>query len=385
MVPDKIKIIHVIEQLERGGTEMVLKNLLTFMDNDRYELYVISFSKESAIRLPDNVKLFLLSKPPFEIKNKRVYLRISKTLELRRLIQSISPDIIHSHLNNHKIFSLLLSTLGLKLKYITTIHTCCSHYQKKSFSINWFIESLTIKALKIQITTVSSEISEYIHLRKLSCKINFIANGIDTDTFSRKDPHANTYLKKELCIGDNDIVVIHTGRFNRVKDHESIVRAMKIIIAENKNVKLLLIGKRGGEYEYIKHLIIELGLQNYIKCLGEIDNIIDILSIADLGVFPSLSEGLSLALIEMMSMQLPVVVTDIQAFRYIYKNVEGVEFIPVRSPDKLAQGVLRLINNKQEALVFGYNSRQKIVSDFSIYKQVDSYSKLYNNMVYHEK
>lgn len=109
---------------------------------------------------------------------------------------------------------------------------------------------------------------------------------------------------------DGKIVLLTVARFSKQKDHASLIRAMPAVLAAYPSAILLLVGK-GEEVEAAGSLVEDLALGPYVRFLGHRSDIADLMASADLFVLPSRFEGLPLAVLEAMSLRLPIVATRI--------------------------------------------------------------------------
>src|SRR5699024_7176133 len=107
----------------------------------------------------------------------------------------------------------------------------------------------------------------------------------------------------------DDILLFSIGELNNNKNHEIILKA--IAKAENKNIHYAIAGQ-GLLKLGLHELAIALNISSQIHFLGYRKDIPELLSAADIFVFPSLREGLSVSLMEAMASGLPVIASDIR-------------------------------------------------------------------------
>ena len=139
-------------------------------------------------------------------------------------------------------------------------------------------------------------------------KVKIIPNAIDTGIF-RYSPNKRKIVRNELGISDDVLIIGHVGRFSIPKNHEFLIHIFKMYHDVNRNSRLLLVGD--GE---LRNKIIErmkqLKLTNEVIMIGEHTDIADYYQAMDIFVFPSLWEGLGIAVIEAQSSGLPCIVSD---------------------------------------------------------------------------
>lgn len=193
-----------------------------------------------------------------------------------------------------------------------------------------------------------------------------IPNGIDTDVFRKVE----TDLTKSL--GLNGVMVItFVGRLIYAKGIQDLISAFPMIKETVPNVKLLIVGD--GPYRcQLEELTAGTGCDKDIKFLGQKtqDQIIEILSVTDIFVNPSYSEGLPTSVLEAAAIGVPIVATDVGGTREIIENGETGLLIKEREPGQIAEAVSLLAGNKQAAPEnlagkLGEAARLEIVNNYS--------------------
>ena len=381
---EKIRVLHIITSFNRAGAESVVINICNGLDKDLFKQSILTLKDEITAEKKLNNKTIAISSiggVPIEIKNNLPRIRLSYLRTLIIKIKEIKPDIIHYHLIEG-VPALILPYIKNKVsaKHIVTIHTKTNHYNgiKLNDKFNKAVERFSLLKSKATTIAVSYDMLEFLQRNLRMKDINCIRNGIDTGYYSCNG--CEKIKKEEIGAKENDLLIIHIGRLNKIKNQEVILRAMQIVSSVLSNVKLMLVGQRGGDENYYRALVKSLSIEDKVLFLGEYDDIRPLAAIADLGVFPSRREGLSLALLEMMSMQLPVIVSDIHEFREVYEGITEPLFVPVDNYQALAEKILVLLGNVNYRKELGIQMRKQVEEKFNSAKQVESYSKIYNKL-----
>jgi predicted dehydrogenase/glycosyltransferase involved in cell wall biosynthesis/threonine dehydrogenase-like Zn-dependent dehydrogenase len=136
-------------------------------------------------------------------------------------------------------------------------------------------------------------------------RLSVVRNGI----FAAQPCGSPLALKQEMGLADR-IVLLTVARFAKQKDHANLIRALPDVLAVYPSVILLLVGS-GGEQKNVEALVAELHLGEHVRFLGYRSDVADLMSLADIFVLPSLFEGLPLAVLEAMSLGIPIVATRI--------------------------------------------------------------------------
>ncbi|MBN1278840.1 MAG: N-acetyl-alpha-D-glucosaminyl L-malate synthase BshA [Chlorobiaceae bacterium] len=169
------------------------------------------------------------------------------------------------------------------------------------------------------VTAVSSYLRDET-LRMFSPKkeITVIPNFVDTTIFSRSP---DSSLRGILGLGSGK-VVIHISNFRPVKCIGDIVQVFHAI-ASATDATMLFVGD-GPERSGAETSVRELGIADRVRFLGKIDDIVPLLSLADLMLMPSNVESFGLAALEAMACGVPVIATDAGGFpEFIEHGVHG--------------------------------------------------------------
>ena len=223
------------------------------------------------------------------------------------------------------------------------------------------------------IITVSEEIKKTLYKKgiiKRSNPIYVISNGVNIDFFH----------KTENSDKPEGLVAVYISRIEKIKGHEVLIRAW----AQLKDIshkKLIIAGPDGLNGKMLK-LAQDLDCADSIKFVGAISDPRQLLQNVNLGIFPSLKEGLPLALLEKMSMSLPVIVSDIPELTSIISDEKNGFIFKSGDSSDLAEKIRKLYKNPALALNVGKKARASVVSHYnfsdSLKKLEAVYSKLLN-------
>lgn len=131
------------------------------------------------------------------------------------------------------------------------------------------------------------------------------------------------------------------GELSVRKNHEVAIRAFAEI--EEPGARYLIVGL-GELEEKLKKLVLKLGLQNRFFFLGYRSDVKEILQVADAFVFPSLQEGLPVALMEAMTVGLPVVCSRIRGNTDLIEDGRGGYLYDCHDVSGFANGMRRIMN-----------------------------------------
>lgn len=277
--------------------------------------------------------------------------------QLRHLLNTVDFDIIHCHTPVGSVLGRLACYHSKNRKSARVLYTAHGfHFYKGAPLLNWLIYYPIEKYLAkltdclITINEEDFQISTKFRLRNNGIIYNIQGVGIDIQAIDQTEVNI-AEMRKELSLNMNDIVLITIGELNKNKNQEMILKAMQT--AHNDRFKLLICGK-GKNEQKLKKLIIDLKLQNQVFMLGYRTDIIKLLKISDIFVFPSLREGLSVAALQAIACNKICFLSDIRGNRDLQSYSPHTFLFPVNDFYALSKLLLHyeLIQVKPRMLSF---------------------------------
>lgn len=270
--------------------------------------------------------------------------------QIKKIVQDNHYEIVHCHTPIAAVCTRLacrkVRKWGTQVFY--TAHGF--HFYQGAPLKNWLlyypVEWLCAHWTDVLIT-INKEDYVLAQKKMKAGKVEYVPGvGIDLKKFGTKQTDVSE-KRKEFGIGQDAILLLSVGELSKRKNHELVIRTIKEM--NNPSIKYYICGT-GQLSGYFENLIKELSLEEQVFLLGYKSNIIDFLRIADLFVFPSLQEGLPVALMEAMASGLPCVASDIRGNRDLIKhNVNGFLFdLNSRNVRReLADYIIKIIEDKE--------------------------------------
>ncbi|MEM5875236.1 MAG: glycosyltransferase family 4 protein [Candidatus Aenigmatarchaeota archaeon] len=254
------------------------------------------------------------------------------------------------------------------------------------------IKEIEREAAKVadKIITVSYSMKDFlINVGYPKEKINVVYNGIDTEKYNPKNVNWSLVenLKKKYNI-NNEKVVFFIGRLTWIKGIFNLIKAIPIVIEKHKDVKFIILGK-GENYLDLIHLAQSLNISKYLEIRSEWvseEERIAHYALADVCVFPSISEPFGIVSIEAMAMERPVIVgaRGVSGLREQVipdgENKCGLH-INGEDPNDIAWGINVVLDNIEEAKKWGKNGRKRVIENFTIEKTAKETLKIYESLL----
>lgn len=196
--------------------------------------------------------------------------------------------------------------------------------------------------------------------------------GVDLKAFIQAVPRAS--LKEELGIGNNDVIVTCVGEFTPGKNHAFLLEAWKKLTAENKFIRLLLIGK--GEMQDKLKTKIEKEQIPQVHLLGFCHNVPDLLQISDIFTLVSKREGLPKSIMEAMAAGKPVVATNVRGSWDLVEHGRTGLLVKPGDVDGLVSALKKLIVNPGLRSDMGMEGQKKI-QEYSLEKILAEMAAIY--------
>jgi N-acetyl-alpha-D-glucosaminyl L-malate synthase BshA len=205
-------------------------------------------------------------------------------------------------------------------------------------------------------------------------EIEVIPNFVDTSFFRRLEGDE----PRELLGLGTEKVIIHISNFRPVKRIRDVLEVFERI-AQHVPATLLLVGD-GPERSESETWVRDNGLTDKVRFLGKLDDIVPLLSIADLMLMPSNVESFGLAALEAMACGVPVVATDAGGFpEFIQPGKNGYLF-PVGDVDGMSRGAIAIIEDEAVWSKFSQSAVDR-ARQFETALLVEKYESFYQSLI----
>jgi 1,2-diacylglycerol 3-alpha-glucosyltransferase len=351
-LPRPSGVAHAVEnlriELERLGHDIyVFAPKYTKRDKENEKLF-----RYKSIRLSKNFKAFH-SNIPFP-----------HSLKIKKRINSLKLDIIHSHHPYILGKTALKYSQELNLPIVFTSHTLYNEYFSNimgglgSFISSLTFESITKYANKCNILTVPTQGIKKTYLEAGVIKdVRVVPSGIDIDKFQET---SGAKIREKYNIKKNEYLLMTVGRLTYEKNISFLIEAFQKISKSNQKVKLLIIGE-GLDRRSLMSLAQSLNIQQKVIFAKRISykKLPAFYAAADLFVYASNVDTQGLALCEAMAASLPIISTN-QAHgpKSLVKN-NKIGYLINPDTDVFARKVLQLINDSNLRQRFSHNAKEE--------------------------
>jgi glycosyltransferase involved in cell wall biosynthesis len=260
---------------------------------------------------------------------------------------------------------------------VSTVHNSLFDYEISPFRRWLYVlaERLT-SPLADRVLAVSSAIAhDLIHRYGIRAeKVVTIRNGIDADAFIPTRPPA--LVLKDLNLGNEDRRIGLAARMTPQKGHLVLLQALRLMSQRFSNLRCLLIGD-GPLRPSLERYAGELGVAGQCVFTGIRSDIADLLSVVEVVVLPSHSEGLPFVLLEAMALAKPVVATRVGGNPEVVEDGKTGLLVPPGDPKALAEAIAFLLDHPDDAACMGKRGRERVVGRFGLDRMIKALEQLY--------
>ena len=364
----KPHIMHVTYDMNIGGTEQVVRNLINGT-RDEYRLSLLCIDgnlgpwgeelRESGIDC--------------HIVARGAGFDFGVIAEIRDLIKREKVALLHCHQYTPYCYGWFASRLlGIPVVFTEHGRFYPDIRKAKRCAVNPFLQMGTAAITSISAATKEALVDYENFSRD---KIEVIYNGIRDVAEPGDDTSSGA---------ENSAVVAETitfgtvSRFDPIKNQAMMLEAFAKVYETCPEVRLVLIGD-GEERAALENIVARRGLRDVVEFTGWQVNPIDTIKTFDVFLLSSLSEGTSMVLLEAMACGIPAVVTDAGGNSEIVENEHTGFVTPNKDAPAFAEAMQKLARSASIREQFSVNARARYESQFTIAAMSEAYSTLYQN------
>ncbi len=348
-------VVHISLGTHVGGMEKLLVEFARFADRSRYELTFVSLQPRG-----DLASEIESHRWPVIAMDKADGLKPRLVAQLAKTFLRIKPDVVHTHNTAAYVYGVAAARIARVPRIIHTRHGQrfdCSRRQTTLFrGLSRWVDRVVSVSNDGARLTIKEGIS--------AAKTATIFNGVDLDRFTLVDNRPR-----------GRAVVV--ARLSPEKDIASLIQAIHVAKLRHCRLALDVIGD-GSERQRLETLTQSLQLCDQIRFHGIRDDIPAVLAQASMFVLPSVTEGISLTLLEAMATGLPVVACDVGGNPEVVADGQTGILVPPRDPAAIAEAIQRLNDDPQLVRRLGNQGRARVEAKFCVRKMVHAYENLYS-------
>jgi glycosyltransferase involved in cell wall biosynthesis len=358
---NRIKILFFIGNLETGGKERRLLELMTYLKRqDCYDLLIV-MTKE-VIHFPDFHSLNI----PYRVVGKAKHIVFHS---FYKICLDYNPDIVHTWGRMQTFYS-LPAVVKLKIPLVNSQITSAPPKLNR-WSVTSFIDRINFR---FSTTILSNSKAGVCSFNPPLKKTKVIYNGINMNRFTSL-PNAES-VKAKYSI-NTPYTVVMSASFSANKNYGLFYRIAEKITSTRKDITFIGVGQSHDDVKFNSFL--ELIRKNPLIILpGRIDDVEALVNASDIGIlFSTNGEGISNSIMEYMALSKPVIANEAGGTKELVRHNENGYLIDKQSDDDIVAMILELIDNSKKRENFGKRSKSIINKHFSLDKMGKSFEQIY--------
>lgn len=390
--PKRIKVLHLIKSLGRGGAEKLIPETALVHDQNKFEFHCLYFYHQDQ-NILDELKAAGIQTHLIPAKNLELFFKIKK---VKHFVLEQGFDIIHAHLPWAGILARFVGK-ELAIPIVYTEHNTWERYNKISYLGNRF----SFKHQDVAIA-VSNEVALSMRLNSIwdpyrrggRLKVIVVQNGVNTEVFRRKSVEnerieigrlgsgilGGVSLRERLGIPENACVIGKVAVFRSQKRLWLWVELAMRILKTCPETHFLLVGD--GEWrERILSQVKKSGLEKNFHWVGVQKNVVPYLSLMDIYLSTSEFEGLPIAMLEAMSCEVPIVSTRAGGIGEVIQHGKQGFLTEIEEWEELEGYCIQLLQNPELRKTMAQAARDRVIEKFSMRRMVSELERIYTEVI----
>ncbi|HEV7122383.1 MAG TPA: TIGR03088 family PEP-CTERM/XrtA system glycosyltransferase [Rhodanobacter sp.] len=371
---DKPLIVHVLYRLDTGGMEHIIVSLIN-ATRDRYRHAVIALAGFGVLRSEiENAVTTCLSLEKKPGKDWPCYFRFWRAL------RTLKPDLVQTY---------NIGTLDLAPVVRLAGVRCLVHAEHGRDAADPQGENPRYLGLRRWLAplidryvAVSPDLQNWLtdRARIRPSKVRYIENGVDVAAFDL--PRVAPRQRLANFAPPGTVLIGNIARLDKVKDQVGLVAAFKLLRenAGRADCRLVIAGE-GPQRDELERQIVQLGLMQTVRLLGNRDDVAELLAECDVFVLSSIAEGMPVTLLEAMAAKLPVVATDVGGVAAVVEAGISGTLVPAGDPPALASALSTYAEDETLRRRHGDAGYARVATQFSLKAMVTAYVTLYDDLL----
>jgi len=300
----------------------------------------------------------------------RTLITVPMAAQFARQIQALGIKHIHAHWATHPTLAGYVIHQLTNLPYSFTIHAHDLYVERPMLD-----EKVRLASFVVTISEYNRQLLQELYGTTAADKTIVVHCGIEPEVFQPQPTKSSTGPFTIICIAS----------LEEYKGHPYLLEACAQLKAEGIDFRCLLVGE-GSQRSHLESQIMQLGLDNHVTLLGRQprSRVQKLLDEADVMALPSVvaksgkKEGIPVALMEALAMELPAIATRISGVPELIVDGETGLLVPERDAQALATALLRMYNEPELGRRFGPTGRAKVMQEFNLHHSAATLYNMFN-------
>ncbi len=367
-MPRPIRIAFVITELEFGGAERCLANLVTGIDRARFEPVVYALKPRPAAGEDLLVQQIEAANIPVHFLNLRSTANfLVGVAKLKHLLRQHKTEVVQTFLFHANVIGALAAKSAGVSRVAAGIRV--------ADSTRWrmVLERLLLRRVD-HIVCVSQSVANFVTVQGgfPPAKLRVIPNGIDLTRNSTSE----TLDRSRLSVPVDRRILLCVGRLHEQKGFDWLLELAPELFKRLPEHDLVLVGD-GPERRSLGAAASRLGIHERVHFVGWSPDVSQWMQAAEVLLLPSRWEGMPNVLIEAMGCGLPVVATSVEGVNEVLGPLAAGQAVPFGDDAAFVDAVCKIIGDSALRAKLGADNHARIQDEFSLRAMISKYEELY--------
>lgn len=316
--------------------------------------------------------------------------RLSQAMAIRRAIRSSQPDLVHASLID-ACLATRLAMVGMRTPQLNSLVNTTydpvrqSHLKIAKWKMTLLkgVDRLTSGWVRPGFHALTQAVKrEAVEILGIpESKVWIIPRGRDTVSMGDPTPERRQMTRESLGVAEDQLIILNVGRQDPQKAKTLLVEAFGLMAPAHPEAILLIAGREGNDTENLFAAVRSSEVADRIHILGHRTDIPDLLSAADMFVFPSHYEGLGGALVEALCMKCPTIGSDAPAIAEVLGHGEYGLVVPRGDAQALSSAMSSLAVSANARSTLALKGREHFERTFELDTVINQMANLYKFLV----
>lgn len=378
-------IMHVIARLNVGGAALHVLQLAREQQRRGHDVVVVAGTlaagEESMDYVADELGVPVRALPTLQ-RELSARADGAAVKELRRLIRTRRPDVLHTHTSKAGATGRVAALLAGRGRPRAVVHTYHGHVLSGYFSprrqrVFRLVERLLAHSTGA-LVAVSDEVRDDLVAFGVASADRFVVvpYGFDLPAWSAADDESRNRVRDELGVEAGTFVVGWAGRLTAIKRPLDLVRTLRSLVDQEVDALLVLVGD-GEDREQTEALARELGVEGRCRLVGFQQGMRAWYAAFDATLMTSANEGTPVVAIESLAAERPVVATRVGGTATVVTDGESGFLEPVGDTDALAGRLAELARDPELRSTMGRHGAADVRARFATGRMTDELDEVY--------
>jgi len=374
--------LQLIGSFAQGGSErQALQLTRLLLEGGRCNVSVATLDRQG-ILAEEIARLGLKEIPEFRLNS---FYDLHFIRQLRRFAQYLKKneiDVVHTHDFYTNVFGMAGAALARVPVRIASRRESATRPATQRF-----VERCAYRLAHAVVANCEDVGQQLVREGVPARKVRTIYNGLDLGRVQSPLPRSEILSSISLPESARYVTIMANMRAHVrhpepfcLKDHPTFLRAAKRVLQKVPEAAFIIAGE-GELKESTEELAKTLGIAERTFFVGRCQDVGAVLSISDVCVLSSVSEGFSNAILEYMAAGRPVVATDVGGAREAIVHGDTGYLVPPGDDERMAENIISLLSQPEGARSMGERGRRRVSEKFSSLKQLQNVERLYNELL----